>query len=195
MNHISTNRCLALVIQIALFVSVPQLCAQSAHDLIAPAASIYPQSEDSGLPRYAMAELSGDGKIRISTSRTVRRSDPNEEPKQQRVEYIYAVPYLDTQTIDGKQVIEEKFRIEKKTRMVPARIKPTTEEDHEISELDGHTYELADGSLLTASQAKKMLGERIPALLITEGDKLHPFFRSIVKSDTLVIVIKSKQKN
>ena len=122
-------------------------------------------------------------------------SDPNEEPKQQRVEYIYAVPYLDTQTIDGKQVIEEKFRIEKKTRMVPARIKPTTEEDHEISELDGHTYELADGSLLTASQAKKMLGERIPALLITEGDKLHPFFRSIVKSDTLVIVIKSKQKN
>ena len=154
-------------------------CAQSNHDLLAPVVSMYPQPTD-GIPAYAMAAVTEDGKLKISTSVTITKSDPDGDPAMKPLNYTVTIPYLETTRIDGKNVVEQKFRIETKTRMVPGNLKSTKEEINKSTELAKHSFQLIDGTKLSVDQARKKLAGRTPVLLLTEGETINPFFQAIV---------------
>lgn len=168
-----------------------QANAQSNFDLLAPVASVHTQPDD-GLPNYAMATATGDGQLKISKAVSITKSDPDEDPKLVKRDYIVAVPYLATSIINGETIVEEKVRVVKKTRTVPGNLKTTKQEVNELSDFEAHSYQLVDGSELTAEQASQFFVDRTPVLLLAEGETIHPFLKKILKPDTVIIVSKKK---
>ena len=76
--------------------------------------------------------------------------------------------------------------------MAPGNLKATKVENHQTTELEDHSFELIDGTILTIDEVKKKLADRTPVLLIPAGEKIHPFFQAILKPDTVVVVTRKE---
>lgn len=193
-NISSKKSFFAIVLAFGIVLSAQQLPAQSNHELIAPVASTYPKPDDSGLPSYAMAAVSEEGKLTISTTRSISRTVPGEKLEVQSIEYQVRVPFMETKIVEGKPILQQSFKVLTKTRTVPGRFISMKEENHKTTEFEDHSFELVDG--MTIDQAKKKLAGRTPVLLVTKGEKIHPFFQAIVKPDTLIVLTsKEEPKN
>ena len=128
-----------------------------------------------------MAKNEEDNIPVIKTARTEQKTET----------YTVNVPY--TEVVDGRSIT--KMRQEKRTRTVSV----TRGETETKTSIDSETYELGkikcfsvDGSELSQKAIQKRLGERQPVILINSPKGIAPYFKKLLKEDTIFMVCEDK---
>ncbi len=179
-----------------MILGLGQVDAQSTFDLEPPtqSASTIQTSSPAGpiVPLvFAVAELNSDGKLEIV--RSIPKRVPIDKntvvvPVQQT--FTVQVPY--TELVDGKQVT--RTRSETRTRTVEVIRGPSkiiAQQVKETVQLDEVSCFSSDGEPLKAKTVKKRLAERAAIILFQDKEQIHPFFKELVKPETVFIVMNS----
>ena len=156
-------------------------------------------------PLFATAKLAGDSNIVIATTKqtTVEKDGPYE------VEKIVTERITQTYTVeierDGKMVPETRVRIVPVSRkVVETRVGPHKETKYlvqsrkfNIDKVNVFQIESELDELLEVdhSEFKRLFDSPRPTLVIEHGQKLDPFFYSIVRPGTLLLVVPSSKEN
>ena len=128
-----------------------------------------------------MAEIKKEDRPVTKTARTEQKTET----------YTVNVPY--TETVDGRNVT--RMRQEKRTRTVSV----TRGETETKTSIDSNSYDMekikcysVDGSEMPQEAIQKKLGERKPVVLINNVEGIVPYFKQLLKEDTIFMVCPEK---
>ena len=141
-----------------------------------------------GTFQFGVAEINDDGHVDIITMSSKTVPVDKDAPVESVVQ-SYTVMVPRAKEVDGKPVTEMVPETRTRTVSVVRGPKKTVavlnKQSVDVAKIE---YNDINGKKLSTDEVKRKLAERIPVVLLTNKDKLQPYFKSLMKEETIFII-------